>query len=101
MQVGVLFVGVLLIRALLFGVYTGAPDCWKLPYQQAHRHRVPYRDYVTLPTGVFILYRIHVLSAYHKIRLKLTCVHVHLHEAVLGLSSGGMHTVGHHLLPTL
>ena len=29
---GVLFVGVLIIAALLLGVHVGAPDFWKLPY---------------------------------------------------------------------
>ena len=28
----ILFVGVFVTRALLFGVYTGAPEFWKLPY---------------------------------------------------------------------
>ena len=31
MNLGVLLAGVLRIRALLFGVYIGAPDCQKLP----------------------------------------------------------------------
>ena len=28
--VGAFLVGVLITRALLFGIYIGAPDCWKL-----------------------------------------------------------------------
>ena len=28
---GIPFMGVLIIRVLLFGVYIGAPDLWKLP----------------------------------------------------------------------
>ena len=31
-ELGVLFVGVLIIRALLFEVYITAPCFWKLPY---------------------------------------------------------------------
>ena len=31
-KLGVVFVGVLIIRALLCGVQIGAPDFWKLPY---------------------------------------------------------------------
>ena len=31
-KLGVLFVGVLIARALLFGVYSRAPDFWKLPF---------------------------------------------------------------------
>ena len=33
MNWGVLSVGVFIIRALLFGVYIGAPDFWKVPYR--------------------------------------------------------------------
>ena len=32
LNIGVLFVGVLITRALLFRVHISAPDCWKLPY---------------------------------------------------------------------
>ena len=32
---GVLLAVVLVIRALLFGVYVRAPECWKLPYGEA------------------------------------------------------------------
>ena len=32
-KLGVLFVGVLIIRALLLGVYVTAPDFWKPPFK--------------------------------------------------------------------
>ena len=32
-NLGVLFVGVLIIRALAFRVYMRAPDCWKLSFE--------------------------------------------------------------------
>ena len=32
LQIGVPFVGVLIRKALLFEVHSGAPDFWKLPY---------------------------------------------------------------------
>ena len=36
LQIRFLFVGVLIMRALLFGVYVGAPDFWKLLKQEGN-----------------------------------------------------------------
>ena len=40
---GVLFVGVLVIRALLFGVCIRAPDFWKLPHTTRIRTASAYK----------------------------------------------------------
>ena len=52
---GVLFVGALVKRAILFGVHIGAPDFWKLPH--GHSHREPLIFSTTATTGARIALR--------------------------------------------
>ena len=44
-KAGVLFVGVLVVRALLFGLHIEAPDFWNLPYviDRTPNKRAPLR----------------------------------------------------------
>ena len=47
-NLGVQFVGVLMMRPLLFGVYIRVPDSWKLPHGGPKGHIDLYLSHVSL-----------------------------------------------------
>ena len=68
----VLFMGVPIMRALLFGVYIGAPDFWKLPFEQ-----LDPVGYISMRAAFFMIFRLleSVIGVFMKLITRERCSH--------------------------